>query len=1420
MFYNFDFLFDSIPDGIVIQDLTGKIVRFNDKASKLLGLDEDQLMGRKSIDPRWRSIREDGNEFPGEEHPVMVTIKTGKPLENVIMGVFHPKRNDFVWLEVSSFPQRDPVTNKILCAYAIFRDITIRIKNDKIIQEQSNELFHKSQFQDSILNSESIFIAQIDLEGNYIYVNRTYEKMFSWLHPNGFLGESVLPSICEKDHKKVAKTVEHCLQNPGKVFSLEMRKPSPENELRIFYWEFATFKNESGAVLGLQCLGMDISEHKKLQDDLKEVEERYRSLIDGSDIYNILIDRTGRIQYANKKLLNSIEKSAEELSHNPIDLWDLYDNKQDIHQNRNDLNDLFLTGIPYSKTMNINLKGKSIWVSGTASPVFDDEKNVISAHISAIDISEIREKEEQLRISEERYRNLIEATDALVSLVDLDGKYLILNNRAAKYAGNSPEFYLGKTIWDTHTKKDADAIFSAIEKVATEMKGFVKESSLELFGELRFYRTSYQPVRNFAGLETCILIMASDITDRIKSEKLLAEKESLYRNLVESSENIIATFELDGTCSFANSYASAFVGLKPSEIVNRKIKLQDIFPADRIANVIADFDKLVTSKRSIVEEVEFPVNGEIHYFKTSLIPIQNKNGDVVSILLNATDITTLRDSQRMTRRLSQVINQSPLSIILTDLEGNIEYTNDAVAQNIGYSKSELSGKNPRIWKSDKHSDQFYKEFWNTILAGDIWRGEFQNIRKDGELIIESSTAFPIYNDNGEITSLAAIQENITERKAVESELKLFHEIFNYSINGQLILDQNRIIHVNSNFINLFGWNDTELKSKAFESVICEHSIGTYKLILNRLEKSLNAFGELEVRSKNQAKIPVLLHAITIFESDQKKYTAISLTDLTERKKIENEIIELNLSLEEKIRLRTKELEVVNDQLSTFFDASIDLLSISTQEGRFVKVSKSFVSILGYREDEYYSRNYIDFVHPEDRDETMEAMSFLNEQKPIFKFVNRYKTKSGEYRFIEWFASPVGEFVYAVARDVTETLEQNRKLVEAREQAEFANNQKSIFLSRMSHELRTPMNSILGFAQILEMSGLNDKQESAVLHILKSGKHLLGLINEVLEISRIESGSVSISIEPVNITAVTREVVDLIKPLTEENSINIYLDDSFNSEYFVQSDQQRTKQILTNIISNAIKYNKPNGRVEIHQKISLSEDGREFICTVIKDTGVGIDESELPHLFNPFNRAHAENSSIEGTGLGLSVVKQLIEILGGQVGVTSKKGEGTTFWIDLPRSQENIPFVIEESKVINTENQNIEVNTHHVLYIEDNPSNIALVKQIFENKAKFIQLTVAMNGKEGLKEIEARLPDLLLLDLDLPDMHGSEILRIIRNENKLKNLPVVVVSADATKDKVKTLFELGANDYITKPLDINHFIKVVEKHLNKDNSDER
>jgi CheY-like chemotaxis protein len=316
-----------------------------------------------------------------------------------------------------------------------------------------------------------------------------------------------------------------------------------------------------------------------------------------------------------------------------------------------------------------------------------------------------------------------------------------------------------------------------------------------------------------------------------------------------------------------------------------------------------------------------------------------------------------------------------------------------------------------------------------------------------------------------------------------------------------------------------------------------------------------------------------------------------------------------------------------------------------------------------------------------------------------------------------------------------------------------------------------MNSILGFAQLLEMGELNARQSKGVNHIMKSGKHLLDLINEVLDISRIEAGRLSLSLEPVQLSGLISEMIDIVKLQANEHQIKLELTNSLSNLLFVKADRQRLKQIILNLLNNSIKYNRDNGIVTIQTELRpANSKGLTMVRISITDTGWGISEKDLPKLFRPFERIGAEKTGTEGTGLGLSVVKKLVEAMSGHLGVESMPEVGSTFWIEFPYSESQLENV-KKSGGLDSDESKLAKKSGSILYIEDNLSNIELVEQILINQRPELKLITNDNGKHAVQLARDNQPDLILLDLDLPDIHGSEVLQLLLAEKLTKNIPV-------------------------------------------------
>jgi PAS domain S-box-containing protein len=383
-------------------------------------------------------------------------------------------------------------------------------------------------------------------------------------------------------------------------------------------------------------------------------------------------------------------------------------------------------------------------------------------------------------------------------------------------------------------------------------------------------------------------------------------------------------------------------------------------------------------------------------------------------------------------------------------------------------------------------------------------------------------------------------------------------------------------------------------------------------------------------------------------------------------------------------------------------------------------------------------------------------------------------------------------------------ERTLELQQAQAEADRANQAKSDFLSRMSHELRTPLNAILGFGQLIEMRAETPQDRESVEQILKGGRHLLNLINEVLDISRVEAGGLSLSPEPVQVGDVVLRVVDLARPLASPRRITFQTEGLLTDRY-VLADNQRLQQVLLNFVSNSIKYNHEGGRVTV----ACHEDGTGRLRISVTDTGPGIPAALQSRLFTPFDRLGADAHGIEGTGLGLALSKRLVEAMGGLIGLESAEGRGSTFWVELPETRS--PALRAGLGEPTAPGGPAPMRRGTVLYVEDNPSNLRLVERVLAERPA-VRLIPAMQGRLALAMAREHRPDLIFVDLHLPDISGEEVLRELHADPDLKDTPVIIVSADATPGQLKRLLAAGARAYLTKPLDVAELLGLLDATL--------
>jgi len=755
----------------------------------------------------------------------------------------------------------------------------------------------------------------------------------------------------------------------------------------------------------------------------------------------------------------------------------------------------------------------------------------------------------------------------------------------------------------------------------------------------------------------------------------------------------------------------------------------------------------------------------------------------------------------------QVITSNEHNIVSeADIKGNITYINEKFCEVSGYGVDELLGQNHRILKSNYHPESFYTSMWSTISNGEIWQGLICNFSKSGKEYWVESTIVPFLDDMGKPYKYVSARTDVT--LVIQSEARLeqsqkFAKIGTWDWNiktGEIYWSdiiwpllgykKEKTDATYDNFVSAIHPDDRALVTAAIKDCVdnnADYDIAHRIIWPDKSIHWIHTSGNVIRDQKGEA-----LHMLGISK------------DISEHKRAEEKLF----SSEERLKFA---VEGVGDGV---WDWNMNT--------NIVNYSPLWMEMLGYRENElaYTFDTFKKLVHPNDMPRIKKSLDdYLSKKIKEYNVDIRLLCKDKSYKWIlsrgqvvEVDNNGLAVRMVGIHSDITSIKENEQKIIISQQEAEEANNAKSQFLSSMSHELRTPMNAIMGFGQLLQLNSektLSKNQIENVNEILKASGHLLELINEVLDLAQIEAGRINLSIENVYLSDVMRESTRLIHPLAEKRGITISffnkdVSDHNLEHYIVRGDYTRLKQIFINLLSNAVKYNIDNGSVNIDCCIY---DGKVKVS--ISDTGAGISKKKQKYLFTAFNRLGAEETEVEGTGIGLVITKDIVELMGGAVGFESKKGKGSTFWVELVHVYGKPGEKYEEETF--TVNNSSNEKTHSVIYIEDNPANLRLVTKIFSSKSN-IDLWSSHDPILGLELIVEKLPDLILLDINLPGMDGYEVFNRLQQEENTRNIPVVAISANAMENDIKKGLEAGFDAYITKPIKISELLDTIDKNL--------
>jgi PAS domain S-box-containing protein len=1153
----------------------------------------------------------------------------------------------------------------------------------------------------------------------------------------------------------------------------------------------------------------------------EESEERFRTVVESLGESLVITDLEDRVLYANSRTHEITGYAPEELvgrsAYQTFVGGDGPELRERIARR--------LQGIADSYELQLRRKdGSQVWTQVIGTPFRNSRGEVVGTLGAMMDITQRKTAEEAIRASEASYRAIFDLShDAIYVLDPETGRILDANRQACRAHGAGADALRGLHLAELSADGPDVGAADAAEPLRRAAGGEPQRFEwLARDGRGGPFWAEVNVQRVPIGGAERLLATARDITGRKQAEAALQRAyDELERRVEERTAEVAHKsreleavfralpdlyFRLDPEGRVVDHHAGESQNLYVPPEVFRDRRLVDLLPPEVAGAVAGGIAEVQRTGTLASVEYSLPLEAGTRDFEARLLPFGDSG--LITVVRDITDQKAAeRALQRSEEHFRALIENGSDLITILDEQGRFRYNSPSVRRILGHDPERLVGMDSLRFMHRDDVDEAREALAAIAAAPGTSRGvEFRYRGADGRWRVLEGVGRTLSPD-GVAEGIVVNSRDVSRRKQAEAALRESEERFRLlAENGSdlaAIMDPDGSVRYHSpSSLRVLGFTPEEMAGGGAWEQVHPDDLEACGAALRAAVLAPGTTHSVEWRFRRRDGSYCWLESMvkTLLADSAEAGVVVNSRDVTDRRHAA-EALRTAQAVQEALLNNIPDMAWLKDDRHR-------VLAVNQAVALAAGTTREFCT--GKTDFEIWPPDVAAKIREDDERVLREGRQFVTEEAFLHPDGTEHYLETVKQPFHDGAGRIVG--TVGIARDITERKRTEQALQRAKDEAERANRAKSEFLSRMSHELRTPMNSILGFGQVLARHPLTPEQKKGVDHILRAGRHLLNLINEVLDIARIESGRQPLALEPVPAAAVVREALALIRPVAVQHGVELASEVERDAPWQVSADRQRLTQVLLNLLSNAVKYNRAGGSVRVTCDADDPAVAGARVRIAVHDTGPGIPADRMDQLFRPFARLGAEETGVEGTGLGLALSKPLIEAMGGTIMVRTAEGEGSVFTLDLPRVC-TAPGTPEPDPADGSEPAPAAdgAGVATVLYIEDNVANLSLIEAILDGRSE-ITLHSALQGRLGLELAAEHRPDLILLDLHLPDLPGEEVLRRLRADPRTRDIPVIVISADATAETVKRLVDAGVRAYLTKPLDVDQFLDAVDGAL--------